>query len=249
MSKSDPDSDRSVPSGPVDFAGRYRTIGSVAETVGQAVLECVPDRANPLVVEIGCGTGETAMIVARGRNDVHVTGLDISASNIAAANAARAVSDVRDRVRFEVADIMTSDCPQADLVFCQSVLHLVQGDTRQLAERIARAVRPGGQLVFTMPRSCFRNDLLFLVRRTWSLIPAHLADQAALAVARRVYPQLPEDLIADRLSYLRLIPERLDGPQFRELLRAQGLRPVRWDVWPVTTILQPSHSFSVWHKD
>jgi trans-aconitate 2-methyltransferase len=249
MSRSDPGPDRSVPSGAVNFAGRYRTIGSVAENVGQAVLACVPDRANPLVIEIGCGTGETAMIVARGRNDVHVIGLDISASNIASADAARAASDIGDRVSFEVADIMTSACPQADLVFCQSVLHLVQGDTRQLVERIARVVRPGGQLVFTMPRTCFRNDLLFLLRRTWSLVPAQLADQAAFAVARLIYPQLPEDLIVDRLSYLRLIPERLDGPQFHELLRAQGLRPVRWEIWPVTTFLQPSHSFSVWRKD
>jgi trans-aconitate 2-methyltransferase len=238
-----------VRQGAVDFAGRYRTIGTVAEKVGLAVLECLPDRPNPLIVEIGCGTGETALIVALGRDDAHVTGFDISASNIAAAEAAKSASNVGDRVSFKVADVMSLDCPQADLVFCQSVLHLIQGDTKKLVERIAGTVRPGGRLVFTMPRACARNELLFLMRRSWSLVPQSIADRAALAVARRLYPQLPADLIADRLSYLRLVPERLDGPQLQRLLRANGLLPVRWEIWPVTTILQPSHSFSVWRKD
>jgi trans-aconitate 2-methyltransferase len=134
------------------------------------------------------------------------------------------------------------------LLFCQSVLHLIEADTSQLVQRLAHAVKPGGVLVFTMPRASARNHALFLLRKGWSLVPRATADRAALAIARWVYPKLSADMIIDRLSYMRLIPLRLDGPELRELLQRQGLVPVRRDIWTVTAIVQPSHSFSVWRK-
>ncbi|WP_316229337.1 class I SAM-dependent methyltransferase [Bradyrhizobium sp. SZCCHNR1070] len=233
----------------VDYAGRYQTLGYVADRVSQAVLACLKDRAAPLVLELGCGTGETSLAVARARPDANVIGLDISAVNIAAAERAKAESGVDKRVSFETADFMRWQGPQVDLIFGESVLHLVEADSSQLAEKLANTLRPGGQLVFTIPRDCFRNDILFLLRRVWSIFPRAPADRMALAVARRVYSDLPDDLLRDRLGYLRLIPERTDGTKFRDLLRRNGLSLVRREIWPVTTLLQASHSFSVWRKE
>jgi SAM-dependent methyltransferase len=236
-------------SGAVDFHRRFATLCDVAENVAFEMLETLPDAVNPLIVEVGCGTGETSLAIANGRTDARVLGLDISPANIAAAEAARAASRVADRVSFVATDFMTWPCQQADLVFSQSVLHLINGDTVKLVEKLANAVRPGGLLVFTMPRACVRNDLLFLLRRIWSLIPKGLADWTALRLASWIYPKLSVDMIADRLSYLRFIPQRLDGPTFRELLRGHGLSLVRQKILRVTTIMQPSHSFLVWRRD
>jgi trans-aconitate 2-methyltransferase len=234
---------------PVDYAGRYQTLGRVAERVSQAVLECLEDREDPVVIEIGCGTGETSLAIARARQDAQVIGLDISAVNIAVADDAKAGSALDGRVTFVTADFMRWQSPQADLIFGESVLHLIEVNTADLIQKLASALRPGGQLVFTIPRDCVRNDLLFLLRRAWSTLPRESADRVALFIAQKVYPALPENLLRDRLGYLRLIPERTDGEELRNLLRSNGLSPVRWEIWPVTTLLQASHSFSVWRKD
>jgi trans-aconitate 2-methyltransferase len=234
--------------GSVDFCSRFGTLDGVADKVSRAVLECVSEVKEPLIVEIGCGTGETALAVATARSDARVVGLDISPANIAAADNLRALNAAGNRLEFMAADFMSGSYPQADLLFCHSVLHLIEADTSQLVQRLARAIKPGGMFAFTMPRACARNHALFLVRRGWSLVPRATADRAALAVARRLYPKLSPDMIIDRLSYMRLIPSRLDGPELRELLQRQGLVLVRREIWPVTAIVQPSHSFSVWHK-
>jgi trans-aconitate 2-methyltransferase len=233
----------------VDYAGSYQTLGRVADRVSQAVLECVKSHDSPTIIEIGCGTGETSLAVARARHDAQVIGLDISAVNIAAADSAKAGSAVDTRVTFVTADFMSWDSPQADLIFGESVLHLIEVDTGDLVRKLASALRPGGQLVFTIPRDCFRNDVLFMLRRAWATLPRASADRVALAIAQKAYPALSESLLRDRLGYLRLIPERTDGKEFRKLLRSNGLSPVRWEIWPVTTLLQASHSFSVWRKD
>ena len=73
----------------------------------------------------------------------------------------RAASAVDARVTFVTADFMTWESPQADLIFGESVLHLIEVDTADLVRKLASALRPGGQLVFTIPRDCFRNDVLF----------------------------------------------------------------------------------------
>jgi trans-aconitate 2-methyltransferase len=236
------------PSGAVDFSGRYGTLDGVADKVSRAVLDCISEVPEPLIVEIGCGTGETALAIAAARRDARVVGLDISPANIAAAGTLKAANAAGDRVEFVAADFMTWPCPHADLLFCQSVLHLIEADTFQLVQRLAWAIKAGGVLAFTMPRACARNHALFLARRGWSLVPRALADRAALAVARRLYPKLSADMIIDRLSYMRLIPSRLDDLGFRELLQRQGFVSVRRDIWPVTAVVQPSHTFSVWRK-
>lgn len=237
------------PNRAVDYAGSYQTLGRVADRVSRAVLACLKDCDIPVVVEIGCGTGETSLAIARARPDAQVVGLDISAVNIAAADSAKGGSAVNKRVNFVTADFMKWDGPQADLIFGESVLHLIEVDTSDLVRKLANALRPGGQLVFTIPRACIRNDVLFLLRRAWSTMPRESADRVALAIAQKVYPALPESLLRDRLGYLRLVPERTDGEAFRKLLRGNGLSPVKWEIWPVTTVLQASHSFSVWRKD
>jgi len=234
---------------PVDYAGRYETLRRVADRVSQAVLECLKDREDPVVIEIGCGTGETSLAIARARHDSQVIGLDISAINIAVANDAKAGSALETRVTFVTADFMRWQSPEADLIFGESVLHLIEANTADLIQKLTSSLRPGGQLVFTIPRDCVRNDVLFLLRRAWSTLPREAADRVALVLARKVYPSLPENLLRDRLGYLRLIPERTDGEELRKLLRSNGLSPVYWEIWPVTTLVQPSHSFSIWRKD
>ncbi|CAL78885.1 Hypothetical protein; putative SAM-dependent methyltransferase domain protein [Bradyrhizobium sp. ORS 278] len=233
---------------PVDYVGRYQTSDYVADRVSRAVIDCLVGVKEPTVVEIGCGTGETLLAVARARPDAQLIGLDISSLNIEAADRKRE-NDLADRVTFVASDFMNWQGPQADLIFAESVLHLVVADTDRLVERLASTLRAGGQLVFTIPRDCLRNHALFLLRRAWSTLPHKAADHVALALARKVYPTLPEDLLRDRLGYLRLIPERTDGAKLHESLRRNGLSPSRRTVWPVTTLLQASHSFSVWRKD
>src|ERR1700733_3895445 len=115
-------SQTSGPGGAVDFRRRYGTLNGVADKVSRAVLDCISEVPEPLIVEIGCGTGETTLAVAASRSDARVIGLDISPANIAAANSLKAANAAGARVEFVAADFMTWPCPQADLLFCQSVL-------------------------------------------------------------------------------------------------------------------------------
>ncbi len=97
------------------------------------------------VLEIGCGTGTTALHHAPRAGDVLAT--DISAKMIDIAREKASAAGV-DNVRFEVSSIDDlEDTPdQYDVVLAHSILHLV-ADVPRTLRQLHRMLKPGGVLI------------------------------------------------------------------------------------------------------
>ena len=104
-----------------------------------AALERVepPRRA----LDVGTGTGEGALAVARRFSDAEVVGVDVAGAMIAAAEA-KLPADLRGQVRFEVADA-------AKLPYEGAAFDLVtHGNMIPFFDEVARVLAPGGYAVF-----------------------------------------------------------------------------------------------------
>jgi SAM-dependent methyltransferase len=97
------------------------------------------------IVEIGCGTGQTSLYLARA--DRIVVALDLSREALRLGAAAAARYGV-ERVAFVEADLTRLPLKEGafDLVYCSGVLHHTP-DPRAAFARVATAVRPGGVIV------------------------------------------------------------------------------------------------------
>ena len=109
------------------------------------------------IVEIGCGTGQMSLFLARG--DRQVIGADLTrASLVLAADAARRFG-IRG-VSFIETDLTRPALqPRAfDVVYCSGVLHHTPDPRRSFA-RIARLARPGGMIVLGLYNKIARLPL------------------------------------------------------------------------------------------
>jgi ubiquinone/menaquinone biosynthesis C-methylase UbiE len=130
--------------------------GTVEEYVLHLMHESDYQRAATLargktVLDLGCNGGHGTSIV--GKTCHHVTGVDVSASAIAAAQAKHA----SDKVRFRLVDGITLPFPSQsfDLVTsCQVIEHLV--DYEVYLREIQRVLKPAGLLLVTTPNAAIR---------------------------------------------------------------------------------------------
>lgn len=213
-----------------------------------AALERMPDSDTLRVLDVGCGAGDLLLELRRKRPRVSLTGVDISPFNIQTA-AARAKADPggSDGLTFETADYLQARCGSFDVILAESVLHLIAGDHNRLAAKLAADIAPGGLLIATMPQDNFTNRLLIGQRRLWRAMPS-AADSIAVRVAQAIYPTEPAHIIAERVGYLRIIPERLHGPQWIEQMQNAGLDLVEDSNWPRASILKPIHRLLVFKR-
>ena len=105
------------------------------------------------IVDLGCGSGENTLELARRSAGGRVLGLDSSPAMIDAAREllGRSAPELRERVSFTVGDIREF---QADgeytVVFSNAALQWVSGH-RGIFTALCRALAPGGRLVVQMP--------------------------------------------------------------------------------------------------
>ncbi len=101
------------------------------------------------VLEIGCGTGSTAIQIAP--LVTHIDALDISSEMLDIATA-RAQSAEVQNIQFLETDIDRFDAaPQSyDVVLGMSVLHLLEARDRSLAS-VAQLLKPGGYFISSTP--------------------------------------------------------------------------------------------------
>lgn len=123
-------------------AETYTKDFSFVPDYGRGVLDLIDARPGASCLDLGCGNGAlTAELVARG---FAVRGADASSAMIELAQQAHP------DLRFDVADAtdFALDAP-VDVVFSNAVLHWIDRDRHpQALACVARALVPGGQLVF-----------------------------------------------------------------------------------------------------
>ncbi len=127
------------------------------------------DVQGKMVVDLGCGSGENTILLAR--RGAQVCAVDISANLVALARQRMKINGVTEGVRFFVGsayDLPFAD-ESVDVVFGAAILHHL--DLSLTAREVRRVLRPGGRAIFLEP---VRNSKV--VRFVRSLIPYQAPD-------------------------------------------------------------------------
>jgi len=101
------------------------------------------------VLDVGCGTGQPALELARAR-EVEIVGITVSGEQVAAATELSRASGLSDRLSFQLTDVMDlpfeADTFDAAWLF-ESLPHMA--DRLRALKQVARVVKPGGRIALT----------------------------------------------------------------------------------------------------
>jgi trans-aconitate 2-methyltransferase len=120
-----------------------------------AILERLKLRGDESIIDLGCGSGENTVELARRAPRGKAIGLDSSAAMIEAANKVLdgVEPEVRKRLSFVFGDIAKFNAAnEYDVVFSNAALQWVPGH-REIFQHIFDALIPGGRVVVQMPKN------------------------------------------------------------------------------------------------
>jgi SAM-dependent methyltransferase len=156
-------------------AGDFSRIAPSAMIVGELLCDEIPVYANQRVLDIGCGTGNTAMAAARRRAEV--TAVDPVPKLLAAAQERAALDNFEIRWLEGSAEALPVDSGAFDLALSTFGMIFSTEPARAVSEAW-RVLAPEGRLVFTSWTEGGLNDQLF--EATEAVLP----DMAMIPVAR-----------------------------------------------------------------
>jgi len=142
---------------PVGTREWYDFIGQLADTLPaihmgeqdatQALLDLCQLDATSRVLDVGCGSGNTACLIAEQRG-ARVRGIDMSEVMIDKAKERVRRQGLMDKVEFRVADAfqLPFEDDWFDAVIVESVLTPLPGDKKQALAEMVRVVRAGGRI-------------------------------------------------------------------------------------------------------
>jgi trans-aconitate 2-methyltransferase len=155
------------------------------------LLARLPIEAPRTVVDLGCGTGNVAQILAARWPHARIVGVDYSAAMLAVAIAATEGATQHEWIEADLADWAPRD--PVTVVFSNAALHW-HDDHATLFPRIFGWVAPGGMLAVQMPDQY--------------AAPSHVALAAVVSSARwcdLLGPLLRRSPVAPAASYFRLL--------------------------------------------
>ncbi len=122
---------------------------AVNEAFVDRVLEVWGVRHDPRVLDMGCGTAQIPIVLARRRPDARIVATDLARHMLDVGAENLRVAGVAGRVELRLADCKALDFPDGafDLAISNSLVHHLPEPTPALREA-ARVVRPGGAIVF-----------------------------------------------------------------------------------------------------
>lgn len=213
-------------------------------------LPVFPAKKKRDVLDLGCGTGAPAFQLATICSNAHITGIDISGASIVAAERACRQLPHSERLRFLAQDYMESNLRPFDLIYSDSCLHLIPQANEMLFAKLAHDLKPGGHLVFSIPRQCGYNFGLTMARRCFRLIRSRATDLVFSKLAQLVYGgTLSADFLNERVHYMYVIPHRFGNALLAEHLdrqfdlQCQGVYP-----YAHASIAQYKHRLWVFQK-
>ena len=133
--------------------------------VAQHILSAIAPQTDPLVLDVGVGTGRVPLLLARNAGfHGHTTGIDASRRMLAVAREKVTAGGFENYITLLRGD--ASPLPfldgHFDVVTCLEALEFLPNPATALAE-MTRVLRPGGLLLTTI-----RIDTRFMPDRTWS---------------------------------------------------------------------------------
>lgn len=178
-----------------------------------------PDRDRLTVLDIGCGRGLTACLLAAANPGWDVIGLDLQPAHIAEAREIAAEAGLGN-IRFLEADLAELDpatIPEIDLVVCYGLWTWVPDPVRRaVVALLAARLRPGGVVLMGYNALPAQQDLILLQRVLQEAargMPGNAADRGAVAVAmlealrEAGTPYLPAPAVLDRIiAKARAVP-------------------------------------------
>ena len=203
----------------------------------------VPVERARLVVDLGCGPGNSTAVLAQRWPDARLVGIDSSAEMLARARASRVPAQW---VQGDAATWVAAE--PASVVFSNATFHWVDGH-RPIFVRLLRSLEEGGALAVQMPRN-FDAPSHVLLRETaargpWAGAVEHLSRARPVAEPHEYYGLLApharrvdiweaeylqalegEDAVFEWVSGTALVPYRdaLDGAMREEFLAAYRAR-------------------------
>jgi demethylmenaquinone methyltransferase/2-methoxy-6-polyprenyl-1,4-benzoquinol methylase len=149
-----------------DLATRVMSLGRDAAWK-RALVDALPGIPSPVCVDLACGTGDVAFLLAGRYPRGVVTGVDLSAPMLAIARERSRFTNVR----FERGDLCELPFPDgsADIVTGSYALRNAP-DLRTAIAEVHRVLAPGGVaafLDFSNPASPHLRSLQFLLLRSW----------------------------------------------------------------------------------
>lgn len=137
-------SDPNVSASAIWNQGDYQRIAGEHQIVSERLCHDLQISAGMKVLDVACGTGNTAMAAARRR--ANVVGIDIASTLLDRARR-RAAADALDDIRFDEGDAAAMPYPDASFDVVLSTFGAVfVPDQVRVASEMMRVLRPGGQL-------------------------------------------------------------------------------------------------------
>ena len=142
-----------------DFAKDYaRKHQKIAEKFGREMAEKLNSRAftNGRILDVGCGFGATAIVLAQSLPQSEVVGVDLSDPLLAFANKMVRDNSMGERITFEKADVqeIPYEDDSFDALINLQMLHIVE-DPIAMLDEMERVLTPDGVL------------LMADIRRSW----------------------------------------------------------------------------------
>lgn len=222
-----------------------------SERIANVVVECAPAGAQLSILEIGCGTGEQLVSLARKFPNARLTGIDISEPNVAITCDLVQREGLSDRIQAVRADYLTRQLGSFDVIVSYSTLSLIPASDSALFSKLANELASGGIFINVIPFECFYNLMLMLVRRMFRTCRGRLTDALILQAGKLLTRnKLSEQQLRDKIIYMYILPERFEGPAMREMLTKQyGFRLEREQKEPHASLAQPKHLLVAYRKD